>query len=289
MSYLIYEKLESGYQLQGQGRVLYDLVYDHQSSMQTLDLYLPANVAAAAPIVMFIHGGAFAKGDKSRHLGGVLQALQRGYAVASVNYRLNQEACYPACLFDSAKALCFLKEHASEYQLDASRIVLWGDTHGGYLASKLAIDGVKGLLELPQKESQALAVQGVISFYAPIDLCDFYQRQMDQDQFIVINQRIADELTFGKSGHELLAFLKEIDPLPHIDGSEPSFYLLHGCQDHQIPHAYTKSFAQALQTAGVPHQVAWVEDGIHGIDFYDQECYNEPIMKFIDTCFAKKG
>lgn len=285
MGFITYEMKGGSYNLKNQGRVLYNLAYGEKNPSQTLDLYLPNNNQKHHPLVLFIHGGGFVKGDKSRHLGGVLQALQRGYAVASVNYRLNDEVKYPHFVYDVCEAIRYLKHNADIFNLDSSTFILWGDTHGGFIASKIGIEGTKGMLDEYKSNypMETLALKGVISFYAPINLYDYYKRQMDSDNFFEYNGIIVDEVTFGKEKEDLLNMLAKIDPLQHIDGSEPPFYLLHGCQDFDIPQIYSKQFHQALTKQNVPCILDMVKDGIHGIDFYDAPQYNEPIMKFIDT------
>lgn len=284
--YVTYEKKTTGYVLGEQGSVQYDIAYDTQSPSNTLDLYLSHFGSDPMPLIVFLHGGAFVKGDKSRHIGGVLQALQRGYAVASVNYRLNQEAPYPAMLFDACEAIRYLKAHAKALHIDPDNLILWGDTHGGYLASVIGIEGAKGLLTYATKyPKQTLDVKGIISFYAPIDLYDFHKRQIASGNFLTVEGMLVDELTFQKKGNQLLTYLKSLDPLMHIDGSEPPFYLLHGCKDFDIPQSYSKKFHDVLKAHKVPCVLDMVEDGIHGIDFYDLECYNEPIMRFVDQIF----
>ena len=66
-----------------------------------LDIYLPDHGDGPFPIILHIHGGGFAIGDKRDiHLVPYLRALQRGYAVVSVNYRLSDEAIFPAAVMD---------------------------------------------------------------------------------------------------------------------------------------------------------------------------------------------
>lgn len=290
MDYFTYQKEGDHYNLGDYGKLISDIPYDDLSDKNTLDLYLPEIHDEVIPLVIFIHGGAFVKGDKARHLGGALQVLQRGYALASVNYRLNDEVRYPGFIRDVCEAIKYLMYHKNDYQLDDKHIVLWGDTHGGYIASKIAIEGFHEAsflsnTKFPQIE---IAVQGVVSFYAPIDLYDYYKRQMDKNEFFKWNDKVVDEVTFGLEKERLLEFLKQLNFLEKIKETIPPFYLLHGCKDDNIPQEYTKKFYKALKQKKVPVILDMVEDGIHGIDFYDEEKYNEPIMRFIDNVMHDK-
>lgn len=288
MSYFKYEHNNYNYELGSNGIVIRDIEYNDKSEKNRLDLYLPTIKKDIYPLMIYIHGGGFAQGDKTHHLGGILQGLQRGYAVAGINYRLGSEAPYPAFLEDVCEGIRFLKEKAGEYHLDKERFALWGDTHGGYIASKIAIEGEKGLLDSLQTNypQQNLNVCGVVSFYGPMYLADFYEHQLRTGEYLIDKDgQISDERTFQKKGVELVNFLKGMNPLPNIDGSEPPFYLLHGRLDFNIDQKYTQMFSDTLNKYKVRHILDFIDEGIHAIDFYEAEEYNEPIMKFFDEIF----
>lgn len=280
MNYLNYSHDENyNYELHGNGVLTKDIEYNSLSKMNTLDLYIPTVQKEKYPIVIYIHGGGFQKGDKTHHLMGILHVLEKGYAVAAINYRTGLIEPYPAFLEDCCDGIKFLKKNAADYHLDKDKIILWGDTHGAYIASRIAIDGPKGLLddlvsEFPQ---ETLDVNGVVSFYGPMDLYNFH----------LLKDFKADIKTFNMEEKDLLEFLKFLNPIDNIDGSECPFYLLHGKLDLEIPQTCTYKFADTLKKYNVPHVLDMVEDGIHSIDFYAQEKYNVPILKFIEDVFDK--
>ncbi|HMF11018.1 MAG TPA: alpha/beta hydrolase, partial [Gemmataceae bacterium] len=97
---------------------------------QKLDLYVPAKADAPLPIIVWIHGGAWMAGNKD---GGVsaLPFVGKGYAVASINYRLSQHAAYPAQIEDCKAAIRWLRANAISYNLNSERIGDWGASAGG--------------------------------------------------------------------------------------------------------------------------------------------------------------
>ena len=82
----------------GEDRYL-NIAYADQSGSQKLDLYLP-DAAKPYPVIVYIHGGGFRAGNKrAGNAPDIVRAgLDRGYAVASLNYRLSGEATYPAAI-----------------------------------------------------------------------------------------------------------------------------------------------------------------------------------------------
>ncbi|QGS32675.1 alpha/beta hydrolase [Cupriavidus metallidurans] len=112
---------------------------------QRLDLYLPEGSAAGddRPVVVFVHGGAFIRGDKdaSPHIYANVPrwCARQGYIGVNVEYRLAPEASYPAGAEDVAMALAWLRAHARAHGGDPGRIVLIGHSAGGsHVASCLS-------------------------------------------------------------------------------------------------------------------------------------------------------
>jgi len=120
---------------------------DHQVPVEGASilgrLYVPpqatgtsTNADAPLPVLVWFHGGGFAIGSVAesgadcRHL-----AVGAGCAVFSVEYRLAPEHQYPTALQDAVAAIRWLRAHAEELGLDASRVAVGGDSAGGALAT----------------------------------------------------------------------------------------------------------------------------------------------------------
>src|SRR5512139_498676 len=110
-----------------------------------LDLYRQPAVKTAQPLVMFIHGGAWSfanprVGAAFRNFPLILAALaERGYVVASIEYRLSGEARFPAQSEDVATALRYLRSNAARLGIDPARIALWGMSAGAHLGAMNAV------------------------------------------------------------------------------------------------------------------------------------------------------
>src|ERR1700678_3930246 len=122
-----------------------DLIYGQIDGFRplTLDLYQipPKPKETGRPAILFVHGGLWTKGD-ARHVAGfddspgLLASLAaKDYVVASVNYRLAGEAHFPAAVPDAKSAVRWLRTHSSEYDIDTTRVMVWGAEAGGQIAS----------------------------------------------------------------------------------------------------------------------------------------------------------
>ena len=105
-----------------------------------LDLLHPADATAKPrPLVLFVHGGGWASGNRS--MGeGFLPLFAGGGAVAgTLSYRLSRDAPYPAALQDVATALAWIRTNANSLGVDPNRIAIWGHSAGAQLAIHTAV------------------------------------------------------------------------------------------------------------------------------------------------------
>ena len=144
-----------------------DLAYvTNGSSSQKLDLYLPKK-GRDLPLILYVHGGAFCMGDKRKWIRYELGYLQDGYAMASINYRLSNEAVFPAQIEDCKAAVRWLRAHAAAYRLDPSRFVAWGASAGGDLAAMLGTTGNISAFDVGDNLGYSSRVEGVADFFGP--------------------------------------------------------------------------------------------------------------------------
>jgi len=110
---------------------------------QRLDLFLPAGTQGA-PVLLFVHGGAFVRGDKTVNEGMYDNVLvwfaRQGYIGINVEYRLAPEAPYPGGADDVAGAVQWAHAHAAAYGGDPERLFLVGHSAGGTHAASYAFD-----------------------------------------------------------------------------------------------------------------------------------------------------
>ena len=159
------------------GQVLMGIPYADVSASDYLDLYIPDGTEKPELVVM-VHGGGFVAGtSQTRQTELVCQYFRdRGFAVASVNYRLAQEAIFPAAVQDVKAAVRFLRANAETYGYSADRITIMGESAGGYLATMAAVTSDEEFNDLPFIGEEDLArpvsarVQALVDFYGCVEL-----------------------------------------------------------------------------------------------------------------------
>ena len=96
------------------------------------------------PVIVWVHGGGWKDGNKNWRRAVPL--VPKGYAVANINYRLSQDAVFPAQIEDCKAAIRWLRANAAKYRLDPDHVGVWGPSAGGHLVALLGTTaGVKEL------------------------------------------------------------------------------------------------------------------------------------------------
>jgi acetyl esterase len=100
----------------------------------------PRGKISALPVVMFFHGGGWVLGDKDSHDRLVREiAMGAEAAVIVVDFDRSPEARFPIAIEEAYAAMKYVAEHAGEWNLDASRIAVVGDSAGGNMATVVSM------------------------------------------------------------------------------------------------------------------------------------------------------
>lgn len=207
---------------------------------QRLDVYAPSpGAAAAAPVVVFWHGGRWSSGDKAQYRFVAL-ALSRAGAVAVLpNYRLYPRVRMAEAMRDVASAVAYVEAHAAQWGGDPRRVVLMGHSAGAQLAALAALD--RHWLAA----AGAGPVGGLVGLSGPYD-------------FLPLTD--ADLIDyFGPA-----SAYPESQPIRYVDGAAPPTFLVHGLADQSVRLHNTVNLARALQAAGVPVEAHLVPAEDHG-------------------------
>jgi len=271
-------------------RALRNLEYARPASGPLLlDLYLPETGGPFPPIV-WIHGGAFRAGNK----GGIwykpiLNQTQRGYAVASIDYRLSGTAIFPALVEDAKAAVRWLRANAARYNLKTDRIVAAGESAGGYQAVMLGTSG--GVAELegaPGNAGESSRVQGVIDFFGPTDFL-----AMDDGASTCKTPQVhrtpksPESLLLGCNLDECPAQVKAANPITYVSRDDPPFLILHGTADCLVPHSQSQRLYDALRAAGVKADLHLLPDVGHADQRFMTAETEKLVSEFVDAVLRK--
>lgn len=213
-----------------------------------LDLYLPEG-AKTEGLIIWVHGGAWRGGSRS---GVDLKGLVgRGWAVASVDYRLSTVARFPAQIHDIKAAVRFLRAHAADYGLPASRFVIAGSSAGGHLAALVGVTNGHGELEGKEGDSPSTSsnIQAIVDLYGASNLTTILKQSTPHG----VAMRVpALELLLGGNPDAVPELARLASPVFHVDRTDPPLLLLHGDQDPQMPINQAHEIEGAYEKLGLP-------------------------------------
>lgn len=239
--------------------LLADLAYRDGNEKWRLDLAMPKDRGdRPRPGLVIIHGGGWRSGDKG---GGQWRSLpleyaSKGYVAISVNYRLTDEAPFPACVEDVKCAVRWLRANAEKYNVDPQRIGAYGNSAGAHLVAMLGLVGPDAGLEGdgPYQDQSSL-VQAVCCSATPTDFSDWGGRSF------------RGESTFLAGPAESLAErIKKASPISYVRSDAPPFLVIHGTSDSTVPFSQAEKFVEALKKAGAKDVTFLTYEGAgHGV------------------------
>lgn len=218
--------------------------------LQKLDYWRPT--AAGSPLVVFVHGGGWKRGDKSNATGAEKPGhyLAQGYGFASINYRLVPAATVEQQAQDVASALAYLIKQAESLGFDAARVALMGHSAGAHLSALVGTN----MQYLKKAELGPKSVRGVI----PLDgACYDVPRQIAEGGDFMHDTYIQ---AFGSEKERQLA----LSPTHHAAApNAPAFLILH--VQRVDGTAQSKALSEALTKAGTSAEVRGFEGkGLQG-------------------------
>jgi acetyl esterase/lipase len=202
-----------------------------------LDAFIPAG-KGPFPAVVIVHGGGFTGGDRRHAVAPLREALSKGGLVwFSIDYRLAPAYQPSDASEDLNAALGFVRDHAREFKVDASRIALLGESAGGYLALMAA-----ARLGVSQ-------IQGVVAIGGPAQL------------WTLAPEIVAHvEGVFRLKGE---AELRAVSPISCVSASMPPVLLLHGSNDNHVPLTQAQALCSTVQAKDRPCELHVIQGGGH--------------------------
>lgn len=267
-----------------------DVPYASASPAQRLDLYAPVTGKGPSPVVVWVHGGGWAAGDKRLSPASFqLRLVERGYAVASVNYRLSGEATFPAQIQDVKAAVRWLRANAGRYGLDPKRVGAWGSSAGGHLAALLGTSGGVEALEGASlgNRKQSSRVQAVVDWYGPTDFL-----VMDsQAEAIGCPRRFGhgapgspEARLLGATIGERPELARAANPVTYASRDDPPTLIEHGSADCTVAPGQSVLLRDALAPLLRKNRVWFnvLEGSGHGGPAFSSEENIALVLRFLD-------
>jgi acetyl esterase/lipase len=224
----------------------------------TLDVLTPAT-PGGKPLVIYVPGGGFVQADKGGALSLRTYVAESGYVVASIRYRtVTDGARYVDGLADVKSAVRFLRAHADEYGIDPTKVVVWGESAGGYLAAMTALTAGRPEFELGDNLDQSSAVAAVIDKFGPSDMSRLGADFDDATAAALASPQFVGNQYFAG------APAGAANPMTLVGPGAVPFLFFHGSDDRIVSPSQTLLLHNALRAAGVTSTRYVIDGAGHG-------------------------
>jgi len=227
----------------------YKMFYGPDTTLQVMDIYVPAHTAYKyVPVMILIHGGGWFAGSTGDFDATLIYdtLVNQGYAVVNMNYRLAPAAKYPAQLDDIDSVIVFLQKNQQKLQIDPTRICLLGRSSGGHLA-----------LQYAYTRNHSNNIKAVIDCFGIPDLV------ATDEMAVRLDTQIANFL--GAAYIDNKPLWRNASPINHMDGSIPTI-IFQGTIDDVVFPVQSETLKDSLDARGTPYKYVEYIGWGHGFD-----------------------
>ena len=225
------------------------------------------------PCIVWVCGGGWMQMDYNAHLPNLVYFAERGYVVASVEYRCDVQ--FPEHLKEIKSAIRYLRANAGRYNIDPNKIGVMGESAGGHLTGLIGTTGQTREFDEGDNLEYSSAVQAACPWYMISDLNEMIKRSpMDVEvakHMLGFNPLDEPEKTAWAS------------PIDYVNSKTPPFLLLHGTADNVVPFAQSEAMYEKLDENGVSVDLY----ALKGVDHAQVEFFQPEIKEIIAEFFDK--
>ncbi|WP_312765636.1 alpha/beta hydrolase [Epilithonimonas sp.] len=271
------------------------------TTQQKLDIYLPQRSDKKSPVLVFVHGGGWAQGNKALkddyYLSDfVLRLVKAGYAVVSINYTLlNENTHFPAPIEDTKEAIRWIRVNAGKYNFDSENIGVWGASAGAQIGLIAANTDDSQFSEHSDFPNYSAKVNYFIDYFGPSDMNKLFRTKAPGFVIFIFKlifpkiYDIRNKLVFGFTGYDIkgqkdeaMNGLKIYSPITYINNSSVPTLMIHGTKDKIVPYSQSEILKEVLDKNNVKNELISIKKGNHGLnEDSDHELMFEKTFKFI--------
>ncbi len=255
------------------------LIYARYGSRSMeLDLFSPQG-RGPFPAVILVHGGAWITGNHKMENPFAMELARRGYVAATVEYRLSNEAKYPAQIHDLKASIRWLRANAKRYQIDPRRIAAIGASAGGHLVALLGVtngmskfEGDGGNLKASSVVQSVVDIDGTATFVDPGNIEKEIKGPLDTNTRLI-----------GATFKERPDVWREASPITHVNVKSAPVLFINSSGNR--PFQQREEMSAKLKALGIVSEVVVIPDTPH--PFWLFHPWFERTIQYVDQ-FLKR-
>jgi acetyl esterase/lipase len=243
---------------------------------------------SGAPVMVYIHGGAWVMGDK-REQGKpmMFELVARGWVCVAINYRLSPRATWPVHIVDAKRAVAWVKEHIAAYGGNPSFVAVSGGSAGGHLCALLALTAGDPAFQ-PGFEQADTAVDACVPFYGVMDLTG---SDPDATRYGPGLLRLLERRVMHARAADHPDIFRDASPTFRVHADAPPFFVVHGRNDTLVPVSVARIFVAALrEVSRAPVAFAELPLAQHACDIFASlrcQATTGGVAAFLDAARAR--
>lgn len=247
-----------------------------QEGDESLDIviYRAQGTDKALPCLLIAHTGGWDSGDPGEFVGANTELASHGYVLCSYGYRLAPKHPWPAQADDTRHAFAWVRDHAAELGIDASRIVLMGRSAGAQIAAACAY----GMPEL--------GARACISVYGTPNMHLAREWALPDD---LLKSLTLVRQYMGGDPHEIPEAYRTASATAFLDQHSLPTLLIHGTLDSLVGIGHSRRFT-ALRSGRDDHHFFEFPWGTHGTDYFPStpggQLSSAAILRFMERFVA---
>ena len=246
-----------------------NIQYDTADKRLKLDIYyLKGQDDSPKPVIVYYAGGGFIGGSKNFRRSTLQFFASLGYVAIGVDHRLSPKHVFPTHICDCYTGFNYITELADQYHLDLNRVLVGGDSSGGYFASYVVAASqradVRAALQLPEPKIKPF---GLVSWCGAYDV-----RQLFAAKVIFGIARVTGESYFGIKLDKLCSELRDLDkseylsPIDLVDENWVPTFFNYSKKD-LFCYGQGELFEQKLKQYGIPYRCSFATAFLENHDY----------------------
>lgn len=243
------------------------------------DVFVPKGGRKKFPAVLIVHGGGWRSGNKSMNVPMAIRLAESGYVVVSIEYRLSNEAKYPAAVYDAKAAIRWMRQNAKRFKIDKSRIAVAGYSAGGQLAALIGATNGNTKFEgvIDSNSPSSSEVQAVINLDGLLDFTS------EENLKVKRTDQSADVVWLGGYFEDTQEKWVEASAITWVNKSSPPFLFINSSQPRF--HGGCKETVEKLNEFKICNEVHQFEDAPHSYWLFSP--WFEPTVNYMAMFLSK--
>lgn len=247
-----------------------------------LDVIRPKESVAPSPVIIFVHGGGWKNGSRKAGHKNAAWLAEEGFAVVTIDYRLTDQAQWPAQINDCYEAVRWVRRNAAKYNFDGERIAAWGTSAGGHLVALM------GARPCPDDEDVSSKVQAVCDWFGPSDLLTMPPNTVSDGRTKEDVAKSNGAKLLGVTVMDAPVLANDASGLHHVSSNDPPFLIMHGSEDPGVPLDQSRRLNDRLLEQGVASLLHIVEGAGHGGKLFQTDESRQVVRSFF-TKYLKRN